>query len=196
MTAGSLAAKLCNLRAQVQNLESRPVHGLVLRATGSLVRAALPGARLGELCRLRDRGLKEPLLAEVVGLEGNEVILAPMGEMLGLSTGAEVEQTGEVLRVPVGDALLGRVLDGLGRTLDGKVLDSCPLRPVHAVPPPALQRRFVDKVLPVGVRAIDGLLTCGEGQRLGIYGEPGGGKSTLLASLVRGAQVDIVVVAL
>jgi type III secretion protein N (ATPase) len=196
MTVGNLTARLNNLRAQLQDLESRPVRGLVLRATGSLVRAALPGARLGELCRLRDRGLIQPLLAEIVGLEGDEVLLAPMGETFGLSSGAEVERTGEVLRVAVGDALLGRVLDGLGRPLDGKALGGCPLRAVDAAPPPALQRRLVDKVLPVGVRAIDALMTCSEGQRLGIYGEPGGGKSTLLASLVRGAQVDRVVVAL
>ena len=196
MTADSLSARLTRLRAQIQNLESRPKRGLVLRVTGSLIRGALPGARLGELCRLRDRGLSEPLLAEVVGLEGAEIILAPLGELLGLSTDAEVERTNEVLRVPVGNALLGHVLDGLGRPLDGAVLTSCSLRALHSAPPPALQRRLVDKVLPVGVRTIDGLMTCAEGQRLGIYGEPGGGKSTLLASLVRGAQVDVVVVAL
>ena len=196
MTADSLSARLNRLRAQIQNLESRPKRGLVLRVTGSLIRGALPGARLGELCRLRDRGLSEPLLAEVVGLEGAEIILAPLGELLGLSTDAEVERTNEVLRVPVGNALLGHVLDGLGRPLDGAVLTSCSLRALHSAPPPALQRRLVDKVLPVGVRTIDGLMTCAEGQRLGIYGEPGGGKSTLLASLVRGAQVDVVVVAL
>jgi ATP synthase in type III secretion protein N len=196
VTADSLSARLNRLRAQIQNLESRPKRGLVLCVTGSLIRGALPGARLGELCRLRDRGLREPLLAEVVGLEGAEIILAPLGELLGLSTDAEVERTNEVLRVPVGNALLGHVLDGLGRPLDGTVLTSCSLRALHSAPPPALQRRLVDKVLPVGVRTIDGLMTCAEGQRLGIYGEPGGGKSTLLASLVRGAQVDVVVVAL
>jgi ATP synthase in type III secretion protein N len=196
MTAGRLAERLGRLRVQVKDLESRPVRGLVLRVTGSLVRAVLPGTRIGELCWLRDRGLREPLLAEVVGLDGDETILALVGEMLGLSAGAEVKRTGDVLRVPVGNALLGRVLDGLGRPLDGAGLDSCPLKAVHAVPPPALQRRLVNKVLPVGVRAIDGLMTCGEGQRVGIYGEPGAGKSTLLGSLVRGAQVDVVVVAL
>jgi ATP synthase in type III secretion protein N len=196
MTADDLVVGLRRLQLQVRNLQPRPTRGLVLRATGSVVRATLPGARLGELCRFRDRGLRAPLLAEVVGLDSEEVVLAPVGEMLGLSVGAEVERTGEVLRVPVGDTLLGRVLDGLGRPADGKVLASCPSRPLHADAPPALQRRLLDKVLPVGVRAIDALMTCAEGQRLGIYGEPGGGKSTLLASLARGAQVDVIVVAL
>jgi ATP synthase in type III secretion protein N len=196
MTAHDLVSRLGSLRVQVGNLQSRPERGLVLRAYGSVLRAALPGARLGELCRLRDRGLQEPLLAEVVGLDEEEVILAPVGEMLGLSAGAEVERTGAVLSVPVGDVLRGRVLDGLGRPVDGQVLLPCSFRALRAEPPQPLQRRLVDRVLPVGVRAIDGLMTCGEGQRLGIYGEPGGGKSTLLASLVRGAQVDAVVVAL
>jgi type III secretion protein N (ATPase) len=196
MTASGLASRLSQLHLQVQKLDPRPVRGVVLRATGALMRATLPGVRLGELCELRDDGLSEPLMAEVVGLEGDEVILAPMGTMVGLSSGAEIKRTGEVLRVPVGDALLGRVLDALGRPLDGKELLSSHVRAIHAAAPPALQRRLVDKALPVGVRAIDGLMTVAEGQRLGIYGEPGGGKSTLLASLIRGAQVDVVVVAL
>jgi ATP synthase in type III secretion protein N len=196
MTVGSLTTRLSSLRGQLKNLEPRPTRGRVLYAIGALVRAALPGARLGELCRLRDRGKAEPLLAEVVGLEGDEVILAPMGEMDGLSSGAEVERTDDILRVPVGDGLTGRVVDGLGRPIDGAAPISGPLRPLHAPAPPAMRRRLVEKVLPVGVRAIDGLLTCGEGQRVGIYGGPGSGKSTLLSSLVRGADVDIVVVAL
>jgi type III secretion protein N (ATPase) len=196
MTASGLASRLSELHLQVQKLDPRPARGVVLRAAGSLMRATLAGARLGELCELRDDGLDKPLMAEVVGLEGDQVILAPMGEMLGLSSGAKIERTGEVLRVPVGDALLGRVLDALGRPLDGEQLAPSSLRPIHGAAPPALQRRLVDKALPVGVRAIDGLMTVGEGQRLGIYGEPGGGKSTLVASLIRGAQVDVVVVAL
>jgi ATP synthase in type III secretion protein N len=196
MAAHDLASRLKSLRAQVRSLQPRPVRGLVLRASGSVLHAALPGARLGELCRLRDRGLQEPLLAEVVGLDDDEVVLAPIGEIQGLSVGAEVERTGTVLSVPVGDVLRGRVLDGFGRPIDGQVLTSCSFRAIRAEPPKALQRRLVDRVLPLGVRAIDGLMTCGEGQRLGIYGEPGGGKSTLLASLVRGAQVDAIVIAL
>lgn len=199
MSAGRLADGLGRLGQRVEALEPRQARGRVVRAVGTVLRAVLPEARLGELCRLHDRGRHEPLLAEVVGLDGDEAILAPVGDMLGLSAGAEVERTGDVLRVPTGDALLGRVLDGLGRPLDAATrgpLGLCPRRPVNVSPPPALERRLVERVLPLGVRAIDGLATCGEGQRLGIYGEPGAGKSTLLASLVRGAQVDVAVVAL
>ncbi|WP_131115257.1 FliI/YscN family ATPase [Lichenihabitans psoromatis] len=199
MSVGRLADGLDRLGVQVRELQARPERGRIVRAVGTVLRAVLPEARLGELCRVHDRGRPEPLMAEVVGLDGDEAILAPIGDMLGLASGAEVERTGDVLRVPVGDAVLGRVVDGLGRPLDVAArgpLAPGPSRPVQAAPPPALERRLVETVLPLGVRAIDALLTCAEGQRLGIYGEPGGGKSTLLASLVRGAAVDVVVVAL
>lgn len=199
MSVGRLAEGLGRLGRQVETLEVRQVRGRVVRAIGTVIRAVLPEARLGELCRLHDRGRSEPLLAEVVGLDGDEAVLAPLGDMAGLASGAEVERTGDVLRVPVGPALLGRVLDGLGTPLDLATrgpLGPCLRRPVSAASPPALERRMIERVLPLGVRAIDGFTTCGEGQRIGIYGEPGGGKSTLLASLVRGAVVDVVVVAL
>lgn len=199
MSAARLADGLGRLRQQVHALDARPVRGRVVRTVGTVVHAVLPGARLGELCRLHDRGRAAPLLAEVVGLDGDGAVLAPLDDMVWLSAGAEVEPTGDVLRVPVGSPLLGRVVDGLGRPLDAAArgsLGPCESRAVNAAAPPALDRRPIGQVMPLGVRAIDGLVTCGEGQRLAIYGEPGGGKSTLLASLVRGAAVDVVVVAL
>ena len=194
----SLDTKLGRLADSVRAATPRPSRGRIVRAVGTVLRAILPDARLGELCRIERPG-QEALLAEVVGLDEDAALLAPIGDTLGLSAGAEVTRTGDVLRVPVGDALLGRVLDGLGRPLDARVrgpLGSCEHRPCNVPPPPALDRRLVEHALPLGVRVIDGLLTCGEGQRIGIYGEPGGGKSTLLASLVRGARADVAVVAL
>lgn len=199
MSPGPLAEGLDRLSQRVATLDRRPVRGRVVRAIGTVVRAILPDARLGELCRLHDRGRATALLAEVVGLDGDEAVLAPLDDLQGLSAGAAVERTGDVLRVPVGDALLGRVLDGLGRPLDLAIrgpLGATASRAVSAAPPPALDRRPIERPLPLGVRAIDGFMTCGEGQRMGIYGEPGAGKSTLLAALVRGAAVDTVVVAL
>ena len=173
----------------------RPAQGRVVRAVGSLVRALLPEARLGELC-----GLEQPgLLAEVVGLDGDEAVLAPIGDTRGLGSGSAVVRLEAALTVGVGEALLGRVLDGLGRPLDETERGALPLldrRPCHAEPPHALRRARVSAPMPVGVRAIDGLLTCGEGQRVGIYGEPGAGKSTLLGQIVRGVAADVVVVAL
>ena len=199
MTAARLQARLSEVAGRVGVAAPRPAHGRITRAVGTVLRALMPEARLGELCQLIDPGRAAPLLAEIVGLDGDEAILAPVGDMAGLSAGAEVIPLHDVLRIPVGPALLGRVLDGLGQPLDMATngeLPSCERRPCSMAPPAAMARHLVDTVLPVGVRAVDALLTCGEGQRLGIYGEPGGGKSTLLASLVRGAQVDVTVVAL
>jgi type III secretion protein N (ATPase) len=171
----------------------------VVAAVGTVLRAVMPGVRLGELCRIERAGRSGPLWVEAVGLDGDQAILAPLGELDGLAMGAEVTATGDVLRVPTGEAMLGRVVDGLGRPLDEAAKGPCrgaAWRPVQGSPPPALARRLVERPLPLGVRALDGLVTCAEGQRLGIYGEPGGGKSTLLASMIRGAEVDVVVVGL
>jgi len=198
VSAVRLDARLAEVADLVRAAAPRPARGRIVRAVGTVLRAVLPDARLGELCHLVDPA-RAPLLAEIVGLDGDEAILAPIGDTAGLSAGAEVVPLGDVLRVPVGAALLGRVVDGLGQPLDTAAhgpLPPCGRRPCNVPPPAALERQLVDTVLPMGVRAIDALLTCGEGQRVGIYGEPGGGKSTLLASLVRGARADVVVVAL
>ena len=197
MPANSLS--LDGLALALQAGSPRPMRGRLVRAIGTVLRAVMLDARIGELCRLDDPGLAQPLMAEVVGLDGDEAVLAPIGDVRGLSIGAAVTATRDVLRVPSGSAVLGRVLDGLGRPLDAATagpLGSCVMRPCEAPPPEALSRELVQRPLPLGLRAIDGLLTCGEGQRIGIYGEPGGGKSTLLAQLVRGAAVDVVVVGL
>lgn len=191
--------RLAALADSLRLATPRPVNGRVVRAIGSLMHALLPDGRIGELCRL-EQGGRAPLLAEIVGLDGDEAVLAPIGDMRGLGAGCAVVRTGGSLTVPVGDALLGRVLDGLGAPLDeaehGPLPSGLEMRPCHADPPHSLHRARVDKPMTVGVRAIDGMLTCGEGQRVGIYGEPGGGKSTLLGQLVRNAQVDVAVVAL
>jgi type III secretion protein N (ATPase) len=127
-------------------------------------------------------------------------VLTPLGRMQGISTTMEVVPTGRVHQVPCGDGLLGRVLDGLGHPLDADEKGPLPTPecyyPVYADPPHPLARGIIDKPLPLGVRALDGLLTCGEGQRIGIFAAAGGGKSTLLASIIRGAEVDVNVVAL
>ena len=199
MTVLPLTSPLTALAAQLPALAPRPEHGRLLRAVGTVLWALLPGARIGELCRVEERGAP-PLLAEVIGLDGDTAVLAPIGDMRGLSQRAAVIPTGDVLRVPVGAAVLGRVLDGMGRPLDlaaqGPLPHGTPTRPVDMAAPDPLDRALVEKALPLGVRAVDGMLTCGEGQRLGIYGEPGSGKSSLLAQLVRGAQVDAVVIGL
>jgi type III secretion protein N (ATPase) len=172
----------------------RPV-GRVAGVVGVLLRVVVPGARIGDLLTVRRRG--EELLAEVVGFHEAEALALPLGELTGVGPDDAVESTGRGLEVLAGPGLLGRILDGLGRPLDGRALPGG-LRPVPVdrAAPPALARRPVRETMATGVRAIDGLLTLGVGQRVGLFAGSGVGKSTLLGSIARGARADVVVVAL
>jgi len=173
------------------------MRGRVTALVGLLIRAAVPEAHIGELCLIRSPRRAKELKAEVVGFHGSEMILMPLGEIQDVAMGAEVIPTGTSLTVRVGDALLGRVLDGLGVPSDGKEpLEDLQNYPVTSRPPPALRRQRVTRVLPTGVRAIDGLLTVGEGQRIGIFAAAGVGKSTLLGMIARNTEADINVIAL
>jgi type III secretion protein N (ATPase) len=137
--------------------------------------------------------------AEVVGFSHGSALLMPMGDMQGISSETEVIPTGQVHLVPVGNSLLGRVLDGMGDPIDTATrgpLHVTRYYPVLTGAPDPLRRRIIKHPLSLGVRALDGLLTCGEGQRLGVFAAAGGGKSTLMAMLVKGADVDVTVVAL
>ncbi|MBS9760554.1 type III secretion system ATPase SctN [Pseudomonas mosselii] len=185
------------LKAAVNDVTLVQVNGKVTQVTGTLIRALAPGVRVGELCRLRRPDHEQELLAEVIGLQQDQALLAPLGDIQGLCTRTEVCPTGSQHRVGVGDHLLGMVLDGLGNTLDGSV-QTAPQAwyPVHRDAPAPLSRKLVDTPLSLGIRCIDGLLTCAEGQRVGIFAPAGGGKSTLLASLLRNAQADVIVLAL
>ena len=179
--------------------ETRPVKGKVKRVTGNLIYAVVPEARLGEICLLQDPISDATTEAEVVGFDDNVVILSPLGPISGLSTETQVKSTGHFSAVPVGYALLGRVLDGFGRPLDSNEkggLPPMPLRSLLSAAPPALSRQMIERPLSLGLRAIDGLLTCGEGQRIGIYGQAGTGKSLTLAQILRSADVDVRVIAL
>jgi type III secretion protein N (ATPase) len=172
----------------------RPV-GRVVGVTGLLLRVLLPGARISDVLLIRRRG--EPLLAEVVGFAQGEALAVPLGEPTGVGPDDAVEATGESLQVSAGAALLGRVLDGLGRPIDGRPAPTgLTSVAVDRAPPAALQRRPVSVPLSTGVRAIDGLITLGVGQRIGLFAGSGVGKSTLLGSIARGASADVVVVAL
>ncbi|SFQ08322.1 type III secretion apparatus H+-transporting two-sector ATPase RhcN [Bradyrhizobium sp. Ghvi] len=133
----------------------------------------------------------------MIGLLPDGVLLTPIGDLVGLSHRAEVIATGRMQEVSVGPNLLGRVIDSFGRPLDGKG----PIKTVHTCPlrgkaPNPMRRRGIEQPFPLGVRVLDGLLTCGEGQRIGIYGDAGCGKSTLMSQIVKGAAADVTVVAL
>ena len=172
----------------------RPV-GRVAAVTGLLLRVALPGARIGDLVLVRRRGGELP--AEIVGFQGSEALALPLGDVAGVGPDDAVEATGGSFEIEVGPALLGRVLDGLGRPLDGEPPPRGGRRlPVQREPPPALGRRRVSEPMATGVRAIDAFLTLGIGQRVGLFAGSGVGKSTLLGSIARGASADVVVVAL
>jgi type III secretion protein N (ATPase) len=155
--------------------------------------------KVGEVCILRNPGEDFEMKAEVVGFSRDAALLTPLGDMYGISAYTEVTPTGRAHMVPVGDGLLGRVLDGLGRPLDADTagpLQADRFYPVFADAPDPMRRRIIKDPMPLGVRAIDGLLTCGEGQRMGIFAAAGGGKSTLLGMLVKGAAADVIVIAL
>ncbi|VVE48272.1 ATP synthase [Pandoraea iniqua] len=175
------------------------IRGRVTQVVGTIIRAVVPTVKIGEVCLLRNPGERDVLKAEVIGLTREAALLTPIGDLFGISAATEVIPTGRAHMVPVGNGLLGRVLDGLGAPLDAATngpISPDTYYPVYADAPDPMRRRIIEQPLELGVRAIDGLLTCGEGQRVGIFAAAGGGKSTLLAMLVKGAAVDVTVVAL
>jgi FliI/YscN family ATPase len=184
-----------SLRAELARTPAVMPSGRVCAVTGLAVRATLPGARIGDVVSIRRRG--EPLRAEIVGFSAGEIVALALGDVMGVGPDDRVEATGETLRVGVGEALLGCVVDGLGRPIEATIdPDELTWVPVDRAPPLALGRRPVMSALPTGVRAIDGLITLGEGQRIGLFAGSGVGKSRLLGLMAGAAKVDVVVVAL
>jgi len=199
MKPSSLGYITSQMEGALRGVDPFVVKGKVVKVVGTIIEAVVPSAKLGELCMLRNPGQDEEIPTEVVGFSKEAALLTPLGSMLGISSSTEVIPTGQVHQVPVGDSLLGRVLDGLGQPLDESTRG--PLRPegynpVYADPPNPMTRRIIDNPFKLGVRVLDGVLTCGEGQRMGIFAAAGGGKSTLLANLVRNCEADVIVLAL
>ncbi len=172
------------------------VRGKVAEAAGIVVKATGIDARIGELCELVSaEGRRMP--AEVVALSRQGVLLVPFEGLEGISASTEVIAQGRRMQVPVGASLLGRVLDGFAQPLDGLgPVKAESWRDLHSAPPPALRRRRIREPLATGVRAVDGCLTVGEGQRVGIFAPAGVGKSTLLGMLARSSAADVNVIAL
>ncbi|QNN46336.1 FliI/YscN family ATPase [Thermomonas brevis] len=165
-------------------------NGLVIESIG-------PDARLGELCELMPCDGREAIQAEVVGFRQGRVLLMPYGNVHGISPGSRIRATGRALRVPVGDALLGRVVDAFGRPLDAKgELHLSKHYPLHREPINPLERAAISDVLETGIRGVDGLLTMGVGQRMGVFAGSGVGKSTLLGMMARHVRADVTVLAL
>jgi len=175
------------------------IKGKVTELTGIVVRAVVPGVKMGELCFIMPQHSNEPIKAEVVGFRDQEILLMPLGELEGIALGNDVIPTGHILTVRVGEGLLGRVLDGLGDPLDEE--ENGPLEyemeyPVTASPPKALTRRKITKKISVGIKAIDATLTVGEGQRVGFFAAAGVGKSTIIGMIARNTEADINVICL
>lgn len=170
--------------------------GKVSKVVGLTIESDGPQASIGDLCNIQV--LKgEPIKAEVVGFKDDKVLLMPLGEMTGISPGSIVSSNGEILSVAVGPELVGRVLDGLGRPMDGKgPINTKISYPTMNKPPNPMTRKRISEPLPLGVKAIDGLLTVGKGQRVGIFAGSGVGKSTLMGMIARNTKADINVIAL
>lgn len=173
-----------------------PVRGRVTKVAGLTVEAAAGGARLGDRVEIRSAGVA-PVPAEVVALREGRIVLLPLGELAGIGPETEVVPTGAPLSVRVGEALAGRILDGLGRPMDGAPLPSgLEDWPVDRPAPAPLSRAPLHRALPLGIRTLDALTTVGVGQRIGLFAGSGVGKSTLLGQIARGARADRTVVAL
>lgn len=185
------------LEETVQTISPVEIRGRVEQVVGTIIRAVVPGVKVGELCLLRNPWENWTLKAEVVGFIKNVALLSPLGSLQGISPATEVIPTGEILSIPVGDELLGRVVDGLGQPIDGgPAIQTRTHYPVFAEAPNPMTRKIISKPMHLGLRVLDGVLTCGEGQRMGIFAAAGGGKSTLLSSIIKGCSADVCVLAL
>jgi FliI/YscN family ATPase len=180
----------------VRRTDPLPLCGNVVRTIGLVVESKGPRASVGELCLLSREG-QPPLPMEVVGFRDGSLLTVPLGGTAGIRPGDRLVARGTIASAAVGDALLGRVIDGLGRPIDGlgpvATTADYPLQPPSINP---LAREPIAAPLGTGVRAIDALLTCGRGQRIGVFGGSGVGKSTLLGMMARGTAADVAVIAL
>ncbi|MFQ5608565.1 MAG: FliI/YscN family ATPase, partial [Candidatus Zixiibacteriota bacterium] len=171
--------------------------GRVTQVVGLTVESEGPAVSVGHLCQIENLDTGARVEAEVVGFRGNRLLLMPLGELTGITPGAVVTSTGDQLRIPVGERLIGRTVNGLGRPLDGRgTIISASSRRIDAQPPPALERPAISEPLLTGVRCIDIACTCGKGQRLGIFAGSGVGKSVTLGMMAKNSTADVNVIAL
>lgn len=170
--------------------------GKVAKVVGLTVESVGPTCKLNDLCKITSKDGTQEVMAEVVGFRDNRVLLMPFDSVEGIGLGATVFNTKEPLKVSVGEELLGHSLDGLGRPLDIDELHLKDTYPIEAPPPDPLKRKMISDILPLGVKAVDGMLSVGKGQRIGIFAGSGVGKSTLMGMFARNTKADINVIAL
>jgi FliI/YscN family ATPase len=180
---------------RLAQIDAAPIVGRVVRTVGLLIESSGPRASVGSICEIAASS-GPPLTVEVVGFQDNTLLTVPLGDTSGIRPGDRVVARNDVAAVPVGAALLGRVVDALGNPLDGARLNLPHRYPLRPAPLNPLMRDPVTKPIGTGVRAMDALLTCGRGQRIGLFGGSGVGKSTLLGMLTRGTAADVIVLGL
>lgn len=197
MTSVTEGLSLDRYLTRAERAEGMPVIGRVVRTVGLVVESKGPRARVGELCELVGGHRGEPLTLEVVGFRDGNLLTVPLGTTAGIQPGDRLIARGTVATLPVGHGLLGRVLDGMAQPIDNRgPLDTSDDYPLYPPPLNPLARQPITAPLGTGVRAIDGLLTCGRGQRLGLFGGSGVGKSTLLGMMARATAADVSVIGL
>lgn len=193
----SIHSILTNFNTAVDNIETIKVHGKVKDVIGLVIVSTGPNVALGEICSIVDRNGIEICKSEIVGFKEGKVLSIALGEVHNISPSCEIRSTGETFKIPVDESLLGRVIDGLGRPIDGKgPITSLDHRQVFQLPPNPLERKRIKEPLQTGVRSIDGLLTIGKGQRIGIFAGSGVGKSVTLGMIARNTNADVNVITL
>ncbi len=182
---------------KIQEVESFAIQGRVCQIIGTVIEGYLPGARMGNICDVISKETNSKLMSEVVGFRGDKVLLAPYESLVGVSTNSSIRIRGEGALIKVGDSLLGRIVDGMGNILDGKgepeKLENFPL---YNDPPSPVDRKQIKNSIDLGIRAINGLFTCGKGQRVALMAGSGVGKSVLLGMVARNVKADINVIGL
>ena len=196
MTSATKRLDASRLISSVESIESITWTGQVTSMSGLVIRSHGPASAVGEYCEICSADGRS-ILAQVIGFDDSEVLLMALEEVEGLQAGDKVIARGMDASVAVSDELLGRTMDSFGRPIDGRPAPETPARyKLYVSPPSPMQRAPITQALSTGIKAIDGLLTCGTGQRIGIFGGSGVGKSTLLGSMVRNSSADVCVVAL
>lgn len=181
----------------LKEIQSTRVNGKVIQVVGTVIEGLGPASSVGALCDIYPQGSQSRVVAEVVGFRDHRILLMPLGDVRGIRPGSRIVARHQKATIRVGDPLLGRVIDGLGNPIDdGEIVRTREEYPIYAPPINPLQRRRIEEPLDLGIRAINGLLTCGKGQRVGILAGSGVGKSTVLGMIARYTNADINVIAL
>lgn len=189
--------EICNFNNLLGNLNLIKHTGKVTDVIGIVIESLGPEACIGEICLVDTKNGDKPIPCEVVGFRGDKILLMPLGEMHGIAPGSSVTSTGQSLTVNISDDIVGRILDGLGNPIDGKgiIPNGIPYS-VYASPPNALCRTRIKEPLSLGISAIDGILTCGKGQRFGVFSGSGVGKSSVMGMIARFTKAELNVIAL